>query len=60
MAPSRYGLTHGGMSAKDWFSETELRALAISMVTSTDRAMVIASGAWKISQVSPLKSSGLL
>jgi len=30
---------------RDWFSEQELRALAISMVTRMERAIVIASGA---------------
>ena len=33
------------MTMRDWFSEQELRALAISMVTRMDRAMVMASGA---------------
>ena len=35
-----------------------LRALSISMTTSTERAMVIGSGAWKMSQSTPEKFSG--
>ena len=46
------------MRSRLWFSDTELSALAISMVTRTDRAMVMASGAWKISQEIPLNCSG--
>jgi hypothetical protein len=38
-------LTQGGMTTRDWFSEQELRAFAISMVTRMDRAIVMASGA---------------
>ena len=52
------GLIHGGMTAKDWFSDKLLMALAISMVTRIDKAMVIGSGAWKMSQLIPLNFSG--
>jgi hypothetical protein len=33
------------MTSRDWFSESEFRALHISMVTRMDRAMVMGSGA---------------
>ena len=51
------GLTQGGITTRDWFSEQELSALAISMVTRMERAIVMASGARKISQEIPLKFS---
>ena len=42
IAPQRYGLTQGGRVSSDSFSESELRALNISIVTSTDSEMVVA------------------
>ena len=49
--PQRSGFSVGGMRKRDWFSETELRALSISMVTRTERAMVIGWGSPKTAQV---------
>merc|ERR1739838_1284107 len=46
-----------GMRTRDWFSDKLLRALHISMVTSTDRAMVMGASASKISHSTPAKSS---
>ena len=43
---------------RDWFSEQELRALAISMVTRIERAMVMGSGAWK--KMSALYNNSLI
>ena len=40
----RNGLIHGGIINSDWFSDRELMALAISIVTKMDRAIVIGSG----------------
>ncbi len=60
MAARRSGLIQGGITSRDWFSESELTALAISMVTRMERAMLIGSGAWKISQEIPLNLSGSL
>lgn len=45
MAPSKKGLIQGFMTNRDWFSERELRALHISMVTKMERAIVMGSGA---------------
>ena len=47
MAPMRKGLIQGGMTKRDWFSDRELIALAISIVTKMDRAIVMGSGDWK-------------
>ena len=47
MAPSKKGLIHGFMTKRDWFSDSEFKALHISMVTRIERAMVMGSGAWK-------------
>lgn len=41
-APQRYGLAHGGSVRRDSFSESELRALAISIVTKIDSDTVVA------------------
>ena len=58
MAANKMGLIHGGIKAKDWFSDKLLMALHISMVTRMDKAMVMGSGAWKMSQLRPLNFSG--
>ena len=39
------------MRRRDWFSETEFKAFNISMVTKTERAMVIGWGSPKTAQV---------
>ncbi len=54
----RSGLIQGGITSSDWFSERELMALHISMVTRMDSAMLMGSGAWKISQEMPLNLVG--
>lgn len=41
-APHRYGLAQGGSMRRDSFSESELRALAISIVTKIDSETVVA------------------
>jgi hypothetical protein len=43
MAARRKGLIQGFMTSSDWFSDSELRALHISIVTRMDRAIVIGS-----------------
>ena len=50
MAPMRKGLIQGGMTKRDWFSDRELIALAISIVTKMDKAIVMGSGDWKHKQ----------
>lgn len=41
MAERSQMLVHGGMAKRDWFSDKLFNALSISMVTNTDRAIVI-------------------
>ena len=41
MADSSSGLIQGGITNSDWFSDKLFMAFNISMVTSTDRAMVM-------------------
>lgn len=55
-APSSQGFSQGGIRSSDWFSETLLRALHISMVTSTDKAMVVGKRDSKTSQLMPANS----
>lgn len=43
-------LIHGGIMMSDWFSDKLFMAFNISMVTKTDRAMVIGCGSLKTSQ----------
>ena len=42
IAPHRYRLSHGLSVSRDSFSDSELRAFAISIVTSTERDTVVA------------------
>lgn len=58
MEPRSQMFTQGGIRSRDWFSDRLLRALHISMVTNTDKAMVMGSGASKTSQSRP-SNSGL-
>lgn len=53
MEPTSHMLHHGGMVISDWFSDREFMAFSISMVTSTDRAMVMGWGSVKILQSTP-------
>lgn len=53
MEPTSHMFDQGGMATRDWFSESEFIALSISMVTSTDRAIVIGWGSVKILQSMP-------
>ena len=59
IAPINRGFCVGGITNNDWFSETELSAFNISMVTKTDKAMVIGWGSPKTAQVhsSPRKAN---
>jgi len=41
MAESSQKLDHGGMTSIDWFSDRLFSAFNISMVTNTDKAIVI-------------------
>lgn len=41
MEPRSQGLDHGGIATRDWFSERLFMAFNISMVTRTERAIVI-------------------
>lgn len=51
MAPMSRGFCVGGMTKRDWFSETEFKAFSISIVTKTDRAMVMGWGSPNTAQV---------
>merc|ERR1712209_305857 len=50
IAPISHLLYHGGITVRDWFSDMLLTALSISMVTSTDSAMVMGLGLVKMPQ----------
>lgn len=50
MAPMSHLLHQGGITVSDWFSEMLLTAFNISIVTSTDRAIVMGLGLAKIPQ----------
>lgn len=53
MAAISQMLDHGGITSMDWFSDKLLRAFNISMVTKTERAMVMGCGSWKMEQSMP-------
>lgn len=53
MEPTSHMLDQGGMEMSDWFSEREFMAFSISMVTSTERAIVMGWGSVKILQSMP-------
>lgn len=55
MEPTSHMLDHGGMVTRDWFSDKLFMAFNISMVTSTERAMVMGCGSVKILQSIPYK-----
>lgn len=46
---------HGGITKRDWFSDTEFKAFAISITTKTDKAKVIGCGSWNIEHSIPTK-----
>ena len=48
--PNSHTFTHGGIFNNDWFSDKLFIALSISIVTSTDKAIVIGCGSSNTSQ----------
>lgn len=53
MEPTSHMLDQGGIVTRDWFSDKLFIAFNISMVTSTDSAIVIGCGSVKILQSMP-------
>jgi hypothetical protein len=56
MAEISQMLDQGGMTSIDWFSDKLFKAFNISIVTKTERAIVMGWGSWKRAQSTPCVS----
>ena len=58
MAEMSQMLDQGGITSIDWFSDKLFKAFNISMVTKTERAIVMGWGSWKMAQSIPCRKRG--